>query len=139
MKRGIIAAAVLLLCGQAAAAGRPHRIMSLKICTDALLLDLAPPERITSVTYLSQEKAALRLWPQAAGLRVNHNTAEEVLAERPDLIITDSFTPPAMRALIARTRAPGWSKCRLPRISTPSARSRARWRRQWARRRAARC
>jgi iron complex transport system substrate-binding protein len=64
-----------------------------------------PPSRIASVTYLSQEKAALRLWPQAARLKVNHNTAEEVLAEKPDLIVTDTFTSPAMRALIAKSGA----------------------------------
>ena len=79
--------------------------MSLKVCTDALLMDLVPPARIASVTYLSREKAALRLWPEAAALPVNHNTAEEVLAQKPDLIVTDTFTAPAMRALIAKSGA----------------------------------
>jgi iron complex transport system substrate-binding protein len=122
MKHGVIAVAILcalsapaaaaaLKTGSAAAAlkmesvAAPTRIMSLKICTDALLLDLVSPARIASLTYLSQEKAALRLRPQAAGLKVNHNTAEEVLAQKPDLILTDTFTPPAMRALIARSGA----------------------------------
>jgi iron complex transport system substrate-binding protein len=105
-----IAAAVLLLCqGPAAAAfssaNKPHRIMSLKICTDELLMDLVPPERIASVTYLSREKAALKLWPQAARIAVNHNSAEEVLAARPDLILTDDFTAPAMRALLEKSGA----------------------------------
>ena len=79
--------------------------MSLKVCTDALLMDLVPQSRIASVTYLSREKAALRLWPEAAALPVNHNTAEEVLAQKPDLIVTDTFTAPAMRALIAKSGA----------------------------------
>ena len=60
--------------------------MSLKICTDELLMDLVPPDRIASITYLSREKAALKLWPQAAHIPVNHNSAEEVLAAHPDLI-----------------------------------------------------
>ena len=50
----------------------PRRIMSLKLCTDALLMDLVPPERIASISYLSREQAALRLWPQAARIPVNH-------------------------------------------------------------------
>ncbi|HXS06535.1 MAG TPA: ABC transporter substrate-binding protein [Rhizomicrobium sp.] len=83
----------------------PQRIMSLKICTDELLMDLAPPSRIASVTFLSREKAALKLWPQAARIPVNHNSPEEVLATRPDLILTDSFTSPEMRALLARSGA----------------------------------
>jgi iron complex transport system substrate-binding protein len=105
MMRGTFAIAVLLGFCQQAAAAPAARIMSLKVCTDALVMDLVPPSRIASVTYLSQEKAALRLWPQAAALKVNHNTAEEMLAEKPDLIVTDTFTPPAMRALIAKSGA----------------------------------
>jgi iron complex transport system substrate-binding protein len=93
MKPGVIAAAVLLLSvGQAAASpsGFPGRIMSLKVCTDELLLDLVAPSRIVSITFLSHEAASLKVWPQAARIAVNHNTAEEVLAVHPDLILTDT-------------------------------------------------
>ena len=48
------------------AANRPQRIMSLTVCTDELLMDLVPPSRIASISYLSREKAALKLWPEAA-------------------------------------------------------------------------
>ena len=106
MMRGIGAAVFLfLLTGQGMAAPPPTRIMSLKICTDELLMDLVPPSRIASLTFLSQEKAALKLWPEAAQIPVNHNSAEEVLVTRPDLILTDSFTTPQMRRLLARSGA----------------------------------
>ena len=107
MKQGIFAAAVLLLAtGQTAAAPfKPQRIMSLKICTDELLLDLVAPERIASVTFMSQEPAALRHWPQGAKVRVNYASAEEILTTRPDLILTDPFMAPAMRQLLSRTGA----------------------------------
>ncbi|HEX3753669.1 MAG TPA: ABC transporter substrate-binding protein [Rhizomicrobium sp.] len=107
MKHGLAAAVILcVLCASVTAAlAEPQRIMSLKLCTDELLMDLAPPSRIASVTFLSREKSALRLWPQAAKLRVNHNTAEEVLAQKPDLILTDTFTSPSMLALIAHSGA----------------------------------
>ena len=106
MMRGIGAAVFLfLLAGQGMAAPPPTRVMSLKICTDELLMDLVPPSRIASLTFLSREKAALKLWPQAAHIPVNHNSAEEVLATRPDLILTDSFTTPQMRKLLARSGA----------------------------------
>jgi iron complex transport system substrate-binding protein len=107
MMRGIGAAVflLLLLTGQGIAAPLPTRIMSLKICTDELLMDLVPPSRIASVTFLSREKAALKLWPQAAHIAVNHNSAEEVLATRPDMILTDTFTSPQMRSLLARSGA----------------------------------
>jgi len=79
--------------------------MSLKVCTDELLLDLVPPPRIASVTFLSREKASLRQWPQAAQIPVNHNTAEEILAAHPDLILTDPFIAPSLRPLLAKTGA----------------------------------
>lgn len=79
--------------------------MSLKLCTDELLMDLAAPEQIASISYLSREKAALKLWPEAARFLVNHNTAEEVLAVHPDLVLTDEFTSPAMRGVLARSGA----------------------------------
>jgi iron complex transport system substrate-binding protein len=79
--------------------------MSLKVCTDELLLDLAPPSRIASITFLSRQKALLRQWPQAAQIPVNHNTAEEILSLHPDLILTDPFIAPGLRPLLARTGA----------------------------------
>jgi iron complex transport system substrate-binding protein len=114
MKAGIVAAVVLLLSLEPAAAA-PHsidgappragRIMSLKVCTDELLLDLVPPERIASVTFLSREKAGLKYWPQAASIPVNHGSAEEILNLHPDLILTDPFMAPALRSLLAKTGA----------------------------------
>jgi iron complex transport system substrate-binding protein len=103
----IATAALLFLTLQAAATPfpKPQRIMSLKICTDELLLDLVPTSRIASVTFLSREKAALRQWPQAAHVAVNHGSAEEILAAKPDLILTDSFTAPSLRPLLAKSGA----------------------------------
>src|ERR1700759_1315080 len=113
--KGIAFAAVVLLLSSGAAAAAPHsndgaplraaRIMSLKVCTDELLLDLVPASRIASVTFLSREKASLRQWPQAASIPVNHNTAEEILATHPDLILTDPFIAPSLRPLLAKTGA----------------------------------
>src|SRR6185437_16086351 len=40
-----------------------------------------------------------------AHIAVNHNSAEEVLVTRPDMILTDSFTSPQMRSLLARSGA----------------------------------
>jgi iron complex transport system substrate-binding protein len=108
MKQWIGAAFLLsVLCGQAAAA--PSRIMSLRVCTDALLMDLVPPpssgqkSRIASVEFLAREKEALAFWPQAARIPVNHGTAEEILSLHPDLVLTDPYMPAPTRALLARS------------------------------------
>lgn len=111
MLRWTGAAFVLLLgMGQAMAApptaSTPQRIMSLTVCTDELLMDLAPPSRIASLSYLSQEKAALKLWPEAAHLRVNHNSAEEIFAEKPDLVLTLAYASTDLRALLEKSGIP---------------------------------
>ncbi|HEY5083574.1 MAG TPA: ABC transporter substrate-binding protein, partial [Rhizomicrobium sp.] len=103
MKRGIGAAFILLLCMGQVMAAPPERIMSLTVCTDELLMDLAPPSRIASISYLSREKAALKLWPQAVTIPVNHNTAEEVLAQKPDLVLTLPYASTDMRGLLEKS------------------------------------
>jgi iron complex transport system substrate-binding protein len=72
------------------------------MCTDDLLLELLPPERIASVTYYARKPANSSLWPQAARVAVNAGTAEEVLAEKPDLVLAGTFTTPATRHLLER-------------------------------------
>ena len=106
--KAVVAAVLLCLAQQAAAAPSrplPHRIMSLKLCTDELLMDLVPVERIASISYLSREAAALKTWPEAARIPVNHNSIEEVLAVRPDVILIDAYQSPSMRALLAASGA----------------------------------
>ncbi len=85
------------------ASDKPRRIMSLTVCTDELLMDLAPPSRIASISYLSREKAALKLWPEAAHFPVNHNSAEEMLAEKPDLVLTLVYASTELRALLEKS------------------------------------
>jgi iron complex transport system substrate-binding protein len=92
--------------GGAAAAARPQHIMSLNLCTDELLLDLVPPERIASVTYLSRSPENSYRWPAAARVPVNRGSAEEVLAENPDLVLAGTYTTTPARLLLRRIGTP---------------------------------
>jgi iron complex transport system substrate-binding protein len=83
-----------------AASSGPQHVMSLSMCTDDLLLELLPPERIASVTYYARKPGNSYLWPQAARVAVNAGTAEEVLAADPDLVLAGSYTTPATRRLL---------------------------------------
>ena len=47
----------------------PRRVASLNLCTDELLLALAAPEQIMSVTHLAQDPAETPLWRQARRYR----------------------------------------------------------------------
>jgi iron complex transport system substrate-binding protein len=88
-----------------AALGAQH-VMSLSMCTDDLLLELLPPERIASVTYYSRDPSNSYQWPQAQKVRVNFGTVEEVLAEKPDLVLAGTYTTPAARSLLKRLHWP---------------------------------
>jgi iron complex transport system substrate-binding protein len=92
----------VLHCGTASAAA-PARVMSLNICTDQLLLALAPEKRIASITFMAREQAPMRLWPQSARIPVNHGSAEEILATKPDLVLTGPFLAPLTRQLLRQS------------------------------------
>jgi iron complex transport system substrate-binding protein len=102
----LVAAGAAVLCAFAAAAQAPQHVMSLSMCTDALLLDLLPPSRIASITFLSRDPSNSSLWPQAAKVPINYASAEEVLAERPDFVLAGTYTTPATRMLIKRVGIP---------------------------------
>ena len=83
-----------LAVSPAAADGlRPQRIVSMNQCTDLLLLLLVDPDRIASISFVSSQPQ----WtpPDYAGLIArlpsNRGMAEEVLALKGDLVVTESF------------------------------------------------
>jgi iron complex transport system substrate-binding protein len=95
--------AALAFAGAATAqAPRPQRVMSLNLCTDQLLLDLLPPERITSITFLARSRDKAFHWSEADRVAVNHGLAEEVLAEHPDLVLAGTYSTTSTRMLLKR-------------------------------------
>jgi iron complex transport system substrate-binding protein len=102
-------AALLGLAGPSAPAaerGVPQRIMSLNVCTDLLLLELAPKSRIASVSFLAPE-AAQALFPGAAdGIALNHRAAEDIVNVRPDLILDSGLAPPMIKQIAQRMGVP---------------------------------
>lgn len=97
---------LLALLAGTCRADSPRRIVSLNLCTDQLLMALVPPERIASITWLSLTEGDPSLLPVAQRLPVNHGSAEEVLALRPDLVIAGRFTTTTTRALLKRVGVP---------------------------------
>ncbi|HEU0099543.1 MAG TPA: ABC transporter substrate-binding protein [Allosphingosinicella sp.] len=81
-----VSATSLALAGAAEAA--PRRVASLNLCTDELLLTLADPAQIASVTHLAQQPAETRLWREARRYRRNDGSLVSVAGLRPDLVLT---------------------------------------------------
>lgn len=99
-------AALLLagLLGFAPALAAPKRIVSINMCTDQLLLDLAQPERILGLSPYARDRARAFAADKAEAYPLLSGTAEEILVLKPDLVLAGSFTGRTTREFI-RARA----------------------------------
>jgi iron complex transport system substrate-binding protein len=97
MLRAWGAALLLLLSVQASA---QLRIASINMCADELLLLLAPPEAIVSLSYLSQDPQYSRWVQSAKAYPVNYAGAEEILALQPDLVLAGQYSDPMVIRLL---------------------------------------
>jgi iron complex transport system substrate-binding protein len=84
----------------------PLRVMSINQCTDQLVLALLPPNRIASVTWLARRPDGSYLYRKARKVGINHGLAEEVVRQKPDLVIAGSFTTPSTRGMLRRLGYP---------------------------------
>ncbi|MGE0179386.1 MAG: ABC transporter substrate-binding protein [Sphingomonas sp.] len=72
----------------APADAQPRRVASLNLCTDELLLLLAEPDQIISVTHLAQDPAETPLWREARRHARNDGSLLSAARHRPDLVLT---------------------------------------------------
>ena len=86
---GLMAAALLPALGRAADA--PRRIVSLDLCTDQLMIELVPRERIAAVTHLAADASVSAIPERARGIPITHGGAEDVLRLDPDLVLAGPF------------------------------------------------
>ena len=88
MRAFAFVSAISLLLAPAAADAAPARVASLNLCTDELLLLLAEPRQIASVTHLGRNPAETPLWASARRYRSNDGSLVSVVGLRPDLVLT---------------------------------------------------
>lgn len=98
----LVAAALAAVAGTARAADKPSRIVSLNMCTDELVLRLADPGHIASVTWLSQDPRNANMAEAARRVTANHGLVEQVTALRPDLVVAGAYTTRSAVALLRR-------------------------------------
>lgn len=111
MRWAVALAFALAACGAGQpavprATPRPLRVMSANLCTDQLVLALLPPARIASVTWLARDPASSLMARAATAVAINHGSAEEVLAQRPDLVLAGASATPALRGVLHRLGYP---------------------------------
>jgi iron complex transport system substrate-binding protein len=76
--------------------------VSLDLCTDQLVLELAPRERIAALTHLAGDASVSAIPDQAKGIPITHGAAEDVLRHDPDLILAGPFGVSATIDLLRR-------------------------------------
>ncbi len=82
------ALAISFAGAQATWAANPARVASLNLCTDELLLALAAPGQISSLTHLSHDRRESAYWRMAKPYPANSGTILSVAKDKPDLIVT---------------------------------------------------
>jgi iron complex transport system substrate-binding protein len=101
--RTIAGAAILWSLWPAPAMAAAQRIVSLNLCTDELLLRLAAPEQIGSVTWLARSPSGSNVAGLAERVPINHGLAEQVIVANPDLVLAGTFSARVAVALLKRT------------------------------------
>jgi iron complex transport system substrate-binding protein len=84
------------------ASDKPSRIVSINLCTDQLLLLLAEPTQIASVSFLALEPTSSYMARQAAQYPVNYAKAEELIDLKPDLILAGAYTDRSLILLLKK-------------------------------------
>jgi iron complex transport system substrate-binding protein len=101
MVRGLSLAALLALASPAAAQERaPLRLVSINLCTDQLLLDLADRSQILGLSPFARDAARSWAAGKVEGLPVLSGTAEEIMMLRPTHVLAGRFTKRATREFI---------------------------------------
>lgn len=84
------------------AAAKPT-VVSLNPCSDAILAELLPPERLLAVSHYSHDPQGTSMdLALASQFRATGGTVEEVMALDPDVVVGSTFMPPATRSALER-------------------------------------
>lgn len=96
------ATACLLAMVATAGHATPQRVVSLNLCADELVLRLAAPGTVKSVTWLARDPALSNVAEMAQTVPVNRGLAEDVIPLNPDLVIAGAYTTRTAVALLKR-------------------------------------
>ena len=104
IRRAVLLAAVALLAA-AHPAGAVQHVVSLNLCTDQLLVLLAP-DKIAALSPLARDPALSFVAAQAATLPVVRPSAEAVLRLHPDLVLAAPYGAQSVLAILQEDGVP---------------------------------
>lgn len=83
-------------------APRPMRIVSLNMCVDSIVVELVSHDRIAALSHYARDPQRSTIAEEARHLPITYETAEEVVALRPDLVLTSRHSAIATRNALRR-------------------------------------
>ncbi len=78
------------------------RVVSLNPCLDAILIHVADRAQILALSHYARQVQTSDIAREAANFPITYETAEEVVALKPDLVLESGHTSPATRSALAR-------------------------------------
>jgi iron complex transport system substrate-binding protein len=107
MGRALALLGLTLVCAIAslpamAATPIPRRVVSLNPCLDAILLSVADPAQIVALSHYSREPSQSAVAAEARRYPFTWGSAEEVVALRPDLVLTSGMGAAALTDILPR-------------------------------------
>lgn len=106
-RRGaLVGAGAALIAAPAVAEPAPRRVVSLNACLDAILVHVADRGQIAALSHYAREPVGSTISEVAKTLPFTWETAEEVIALRPDLVLTSRHSALATRNALGRMNIP---------------------------------
>ncbi len=105
LKRGGIFLFLVMVLGgpqMLAALPGPERVVSMNLCTDQLLLMVADPNQILSLSYLAHRPSSAVLFEEARNFPKNHGLSEEIFNLNPDLVLAGVYSTRYTTSLLKR-------------------------------------
>jgi iron complex transport system substrate-binding protein len=104
----VIAGFAAFVVGAAAHAAPPSRVVSITVCADEYVFRLVPRERIAALSFLAGDRHPVvsTIVDKIAGIPLIHQTAEEILAAKPDVVVMDEGAQARVRAILAEAQIP---------------------------------
>ena len=80
-----------------------HRIVSINPCSDAILTEVASPGQLLAISHYSQDPRTSSMDLKVAGrFRATTGTIEEIVALRPDVVVSGKYIAPSTLAGLRR-------------------------------------
>ncbi len=106
LSKTVLPALALTVLASSVHAQTPHappaRIVSLNQCLDAILVELVPTERIAAISHYSRDPLRSPIAELAQTLPITYESAEEIVALRPDLVLASRHSAVPTRNALRR-------------------------------------